>query len=142
MTTYQLDFEKIKIESSSESPIFSGINFNENITNIFESTEDEYTQFIFMLHESFYENKKFKGWLTFSKDYLKNLIKNDEYVYRENFINGNNFVNGLYLKIDNFLNNYCKIVEEPNNIENNYLKKIINLSIKQREQLNIFYLSN
>jgi len=38
------------------------------------------TQLVFMLKESFIENKKFTRWKEFSKDYLVKLSKNDEYL--------------------------------------------------------------
>lgn len=137
-TTFKLNFDKLYI--CKKSKILKGINVinNKNDIIIYEEIEHPIIQIIFMLRESFHENDKFKGWKDFTRDYLLKLIHEQESIYLGNYQSGNNFVKKLYDNVDYFLNTFCdcKIIDNFN------IKDINLMSIKQRQQQGILYLSD
>ena len=137
-TIFKLNFHKLYI--CKKSKILKGINVinNKNDIIIYEEIEHPIIQIIFMLRESFHENDKFKGWKDFTRDYLLKLIHEQESIYLGNYKNGNNFVKKLYDNVDYFLNTFCdyKIIDNFNIFNINLM------SIKQRQQQGILYLSD
>lgn len=118
MNLYKINSNKIKEHIQHKPNIMTGIYYNCNeshtLISVDETIENHMTQLVFMLKESFIENKKFTGWKEFSKDYLVKLSKNDEYVYHDNWIEGEKFTNQFPKQIDYFLENLCdkRVVEK------------------------------
>jgi len=98
---------------------FTGVYFNnemndelENILNIDESQFDHLTQILFMLKESFYNiYTKTVDWKSFTKDYVTDICKADEIIYVENWPNGLEYIDKFPKKINEFIENYCDIIE-------------------------------
>ena len=78
------------------------------ISRIDEGAQDHFTQILFILKEAFsQEGGGFQGWRPFTKDYLVELCKLEEYVYRNNWDCGAAFVDAFPQKIVEFLILYC-----------------------------------
>ena len=72
-----------------------------------EAVRDHMTQILFILKENFTDTEKgFLGWDSFSKEYLINLCKGEENIYKD-WPNGNDFVSEFPEKINYFLKSYC-----------------------------------
>lgn len=127
MELYKVNFSKIKIDYQNKE----GIIFNKNKIIINERIEDHFVQILFILKESifFLESNKF------SKDFLEEQIINDYPIYCSNWVKGNEFVKLFPEKIKLFLIRYCDKI-----ITNCTKKSLLNLSLKQREQLESYFL--
>lgn len=145
MNLYKINSNKIKEHIQHKPNIMIGVYYNHNdkysLISVDESIENHMTQLIYMLKESFIENKKFTGWKEFSKDYLVKLSKNDAYIYHENWIEGEKFTKQFPKQIDYFLENLCdkRVVEKIEPKVNNKLD-YSKLSLKQKEQLSGYFI--
>ena len=128
MELFKINFKKLKNDYRV------GINFKDDVLVINEQVEDHIVQILFILRESliFLEKKEF------SKNFLEKKVSNDLSIYHENWINGKEFTSLFPEKIKLFLNNYCDKIEY-NEERNDNSFNILNLSIKQREQLGILF---
>lgn len=91
---------------------FSGVYIGEHYSlTIDESKDDHYTQILFMLKESFYnKEKKYTIWKEFTKKELNNICEADKHVYIDNYDNGLQFVDQFPEKINQFINDYCLLL--------------------------------
>ena len=128
---YVIDFHKMRISSDITgiywNHIPNNVKFRSFILNevkrlkknkfwaqqkimyIDASVEEHYTQIMYILQEYFTEKKKgFIGWDSFTKETLIKLCKYDEYIYKENFNNGVEFIQEFPNKIDNFIEKFCQ----------------------------------
>ena len=78
------------------------------ISRIDEGAQDHFTQILFILKEALSrESGYFPGWRPFTKDYLIELCKLEEHVYKDNWQDGDAFVDEFPQKIIEFLILYC-----------------------------------
>lgn len=132
---YKLDLDKIIETIQNYSNFFEGVyldsvpqnapyrvhvnyaikNLNKNPEFLYppflyinEGVEEHTTQIMYLLKQTFIDLKKgFMGWQPFTKDQLTKLCKDDAFVYKENFCDGNKFVDDFPEAIDHFLNEFC-----------------------------------
>ena len=136
---YKLDLDKITETIRNNSNFFEGVyvdsvpenapfrshvnyaikNLNKNpeflhppFLYINEGVEEHTTQIMYLLKQTFIDRRKgFMGWQPFTKDQLTKLCKDDAFVYKENFRNGNKFIDDFPQALDHFLNEFCIIVD-------------------------------
>ena len=139
---YELNLDKIVETIRNSSNFFKGVyvdsvpenapfrshvnyaikNLNENpeflhppFLYVNEAVEEHTTQIIYLLKENFVDRSKgFIGWQPFTKDLLTKLFKDDAYVYKENFSDGNQFVDDFPKALDHFLNEFCTNIDNEN----------------------------
>ena len=76
-----------------------------------EIIRDHMTHILFILKENFTDTEiGFLGWNYFSKEHLINICKEEENIYKSDWLNGNDFASELLDKINYFLESYCIVV--------------------------------
>ena len=130
---YKLNFSKLKKDACDNSGVLTGVYWNKipedapfisfckhtckknehpPILCINSSIEEHFTQILFILKESL-TNKKdgFTGWKPFTRKYLFEVCEKDYNIYEKEWIpNGKQFVKNFPEKINEFLNNYCVMI--------------------------------
>lgn len=129
---YKLNFKKIKKCACDNSEVLTGVywdkipedapfmsfcihiykkNEHPPILWINPSIEEHFTQIIFILKESFVNEKEgFTGWKPFTRKYLFQICEKDYKIYKEEWIpNGKQFVKDFPEKINEFLEKYCVV---------------------------------
>ena len=73
------------------------------------SIEEHFTQILFILKESFTNEKHgFTGWKPFTRKYLFGVCEKDYNIYEKEWTpNGKQFVKNFPVKINEFLHTYC-----------------------------------
>ena len=75
------------------------------------SIEEHFTQILFILKESFTNEKHgFTGWKPFTRKYLFGVCEKDYNIYEKEWThNGKQFVKNFPVKINEFLHTYCVV---------------------------------
>jgi len=104
-------WNKTEIASEYFQYIPKGKYLHLPILLINEIIRDYMTHILFILKENFTDTEiGFLGWNSFSKEHLINICKEEENIYKSDWLNGNDFASELLDKINYFLESYCIVV--------------------------------
>ena len=132
-TIYRLDFNKMRNSNEIKGVYWDSVPENirfrshilahiermnkgsdvkyEPILYINESINEHYTQIMHILKQYFTDYKSgFLGLNSFTKETLVENVKRDYFIYKDNYPDGEDFVELFPKKIDEFIEKFCRVI--------------------------------